>query len=450
MRKPSRWVAVGTMVVAAFLGGAVTGASGFAKDGNPSAYAPLAQLAQVLVQIENSYVDPVERNKILDGAIKGMTAELDPHSAYMTPKDFKRFNEDTEGSFAGIGVEVDFKNDAITVLAPIPGTPAALAGVESGDRIVAIDNKPLAGLAIPKVIRLMRGPAGTRIRITVKRKGKSEPLSFDIVRKVIQVRSVESKRLLSGIGYLRIKQFQSNTHIELLQEVTALRRSNEGALVGIVLDLRSNPGGLVNEARAVADEFLAAGTIFSTRHRAKTINTATATSGGALAKLPTIVLVNEYSASSSELVAGALQDHKRAAIWGAPTFGKGSIQTIFQLPYGAGLRLTTMRYYTPSGRAIQANGIQPDVLVRYQSDQKKALKPLREGDLDGHLAAEAKPGGNKSRRVLEGVTRPRYRAISKLNPDPRKNDDFALEQAHSHLLKEAGLPALRKKPTNAK
>jgi carboxyl-terminal processing protease len=390
-------------------------------------------MARVLVFVENQYVDAVEREKLLDGSIKGMVAELDPHSAYMTPRDFALFNQDTEGSFGGIGVEVDFKDDFVVVIAPIPESPSMRAGVKSGDLIVAVDGKLLRGMSIDKIVRLMRGPANTKVRITVKRKGVDEPMHFDLVREHIHVRSVEGKRMKGRVGYLRLKQFQQGTHQELLEEIAKLRSTTTEPLVGILLDMRSNPGGLIDEAEAVADEFLSGGAIYSTRHRGRILDEVRAHGGGALSKHTTVVLVNEYSASSAELVAGALQDHQRAGIVGAQTFGKGSVQTIFQLPGGAGLRLTTMRYYTPNGSAIQAAGIHPDVVVQHESDRGDMPMVLRENSLEGHLAAEGgRPRTNT--KVIKGGKRPDYQPIDQIPGDPRAGTDLALRAAYETLL----------------
>jgi carboxyl-terminal processing protease len=433
-RRRGRWALTGLLVAAAFAGGAVTGRASHANGHNSSPYAPLAQMARVMVFIENHYVDPVERQRVLDGAIKGMVAELDPHSSYLTPKEFKLFNEDTEGMFGGIGVEVDFKDDYAVVIAPIPDTPASRAGVLSGDKIVAVGNRPLRGLTIDKIVRLMRGPPKSKVRISIKREGKDDLIHVELVREHIRVRSVEAKRLVSDIAYIRLRQFQQGTHDELLEAIAAVRKASERPLAAVLLDMRSNPGGLIDEAEAVADEFLDGGGIYSTRHRGKVLDEVGAHLGGAMTELPMVVLVNEYSASSSELVAGALQDNGRAKILGAPTFGKGSVQTIFQLPGGAGLRLTTMRYYTPKGRAIQVAGIRPD--LRIEHDSGAAPAPLlREDSLEGHLASEANGANKHAQRVLKGGKRPRYVPITEIPADPTRGDDFAMSTAFRMLRK---------------
>ncbi len=433
-----RAAGMAALALAAFAGGALTTHVSHATSEKASPYAPMAQMARVLVFMENHYVDPVERDRILEGAIKGMVSELDPHSAYMSPQEFALFNEDTDGTFGGIGVEVDFKNDFVVVITPIADSPAMRAGIRSGDKIIAVDNKLLRGMTIDKIVRLMRGPPKTKVKVTVRRDNVVDPLHFELTREHIHVRSVEGRRLVGGVAYLRLKQFQKGSHEELLEEIAKVREASGEPLRGVILDMRSNPGGLIDEAEGIADEFLTSGTVYSTRHRGEILEEVRAHMGGALSGLPAVVLVNEYSASSSELVAGALQDNRRAKIVGAPTFGKGSVQTIYQLPGGAGLRLTTMRYYTPSGRAIQAAGITPDVRIKYKEDENGG-PPLREGDLEGHLPAESERE-LAAREVHVGDKRPQYVPIDKVPVDPHGGEDFALEVAYDTLRKEMRNP----------
>jgi carboxyl-terminal processing protease len=425
------------LVAAAFAGGAATSRLAGAGTQGSSPYAPFDQLARVLVLVENQYVEPAQRSKVTDGAIKGMVAELDPHSAYMTPQEYALFQGETEGKFGGVGVEVDYKNDFVTVIAPIEGSPAARAGVKPGDQIVAIDGRPMRGERIDKLVTLMRGPAGSRVKMAVRRANVNDTLTFDLVREEIHVTSVTGKRLAHDVAYVRLKQFQEGTHEELLRATAKLRAESKAPLVGVILDMRNNPGGLVDEAEAVADEFLASGVIYTTRHRGKIVDEAKAHDGGAFANLPVIALVNEYSASSAELVAGALQDSGRASIVGAPTFGKGSVQTIFDLPGGAGLRLTTMRYYTPSGRSIQAEGIKPDVLI--QAAQPAAPGDVvRERDLEGHLDAEPGGAGSKQQAIVVDLSKPGVTADpqAEVPVDPSKGGDFPLSVGYELLLKQ--------------
>lgn len=426
------------LVAAAFAGGAVTAHLADATTQSASPYAAFDQMSRVLVLLENNYVDPTQRGKVIDGAIKGMVAELDPHSAYMPAAEYSLFRGDTQGKFGGVGVEVDFRGENVTVIAPFDGSPAARAGIKSGDQIVAIDGKPVRGERIDKLVNMMRGPAGTKVKLTIRRKDAADLLPFDLVREVIHVDSVTGKRLSKGIAYIRVKQFQEGTRDELLVTAGKLRSASNEKIAGVLVDLRNNPGGLVDEAEGVADEFLGGGTIYTTRHRGRVIDEARATAGGAFADVPIVALVNEYSASSSELLAGALQDNGRAKIVGAQTFGKGSVQTIYDLPNGAGLRLTTMRYYTPSGRSIQAEGIRPDVVIKLGGDAAADRVTVRESDLDGHLPAEG-PVSTRPQTVLTDDTKrapdDRDGPRAEVPDDPKTGTDFVLAAAYEELLK---------------
>lgn len=391
MRRPTaKNFLVPICVMSAFAGGACATAL---RDAGPRSaradtpYAAVEQLGRVLVEVENEYVDPVSRTKLVDGAIKGMVAELDPHSSYMPPEDFSAFESDTEGQFGGIGIEVEARSDQLIVLAPIEGSPAEKAGVRSGDLIVMVDGRDPSTDSLDKLVKRLRGAPGSRVRIGVRRRGVADVLTFDLVREVIHVPSVSSKLLTQRVAYVRVKQFQEHTHDELLEAAGRLRARSGGPLGGIILDLRADPGGLVDQAAEVADEFLDGGVIYTTRHRGRIVDEVKARQGGALISEPCVVLVNQFTASASELVAGALQDQKRAIVVGEPTFGKGSVQAIVSLPGGAGMRLTVSRYYTPSGHAIQADGVHPDVAVDMPAGQDGVS--YREKDLEGHLAAES-------------------------------------------------------------
>jgi carboxyl-terminal processing protease len=423
--------------VAAFAGGVLIGGlRAEATPENQNPYQAVNQLGRVLVQVENHYVDPVERDKLVEGAIKGMVENLDPHSAYMPPEEWRQFQSDTEGKFGGVGLEVDGRGDKLIVIAPIEGSPAQRAGLKSGDQIVAIDGEDVVGQPLEKVVKRMRGAAGTKVKISVLRetkgKGKDareakelkeesidagavvdaappertgQTLSFELTREVIHVSAVLQKLLEGNVGYIRIKQFQERTHAEMMVAASKMRAdAKAGVISGVLLDLRSNPGGLVDEATEIADEFLSTGGIYSMRHRGQVIEDLKARPGGAFAEVPVVVLVNEWSASASELLVGALQDNKRATVVGANTFGKGSVQSILPLPSGAGLKLTTARYYTPSGHAIQADGIHPDVVLDPGTRAPaEVAKILRERDLPGHLPAEGPQGGSAHRDGGAGV-----------------------------------------------
>jgi carboxyl-terminal processing protease len=433
----SRPIRTLALVCAAFAGGAATSHFAQATTQGASPYSPLDQLARVLVIVENQYVEPTARSKITEGAIKGMVAELDPHSAYLDPQEFGVFQGETAGKFGGVGVEVDFRNDYVTVIAPIDGSPAARAGIRSGDQILAIDGKPMRGERIDKLVVMMRGPRGSKVAMTVRRTGVADPLTFELTREEIHVQSVAGKMLANGVGYVRLKQFQEGTHKELLQVAQRLRAEAGGEPKAILLDLRNNPGGLVDEAEGVADEFLTEGVIYTTRHRGQVLDAPRAHDGGAFAAVPVVALVNEYSASSAELLAGALQDSGRAEIVGAPTFGKGSVQTIFELPGGAGMRLTTMRYYTPSGRSIQAQGIRPDVLIQAEKPAP-AGSVVRERDLDGHLPAEGSAGARPQTVVMDKGGPTTILAAADVPADPGGGADFALAVAYRAVLARLG------------
>ncbi len=398
-----------------------------------SAYLPFDQMSKVLVLVEHNYVEPAQREKLLDGAMRGMVAELDPHSSYMNAEEFAQFQSDTEGKFGGIGVEVDLRDELVTVIAPIEGSPAAKAGIRPGDRILAVEGKPLRGARIDKIVNLLRGEPGTPVKLSIGREGEEEPIEITVTREIVRVSSIETKRLEGDVLYLRLKQFQETTHEEMLRDIAKVRAGGK-PLRGVILDMRYNPGGLVDQSELVADEMLSSGTIYSTRHRGEVLDLVQATPGGALADLPIVTVVNEYTASAAELVAGALQDNDRTTVVGMNTFGKGSVQTIFELPGGAGMRLTTMRYYTPAGRAIQAQGIEPEVLLR----PAKETEVVRERDLEGHLAAEGR-GPKRQQEVVTIPPSPEPFApirVADIPPDPTKGKDFSLAEAFRRLQKK--------------
>lgn len=380
-------------------------------------YAVIERLADVLVRVEQSYVDPVDRKRLLEGAAAGMVAELDPHSAYLTPSQFAQFLEDTEGRFAGIGVEVDFRDDQVTVIVAMPNSPAERAHIQAGDRIVAVDGVPITGFRADSVVRRMRGPAGTQVKLTIRRAGLPEPITVTVTRAVVAVPSVEGRLLDHDVAYVRLKVFQEGCYSELLNQLATL--GQKAKFTSLILDLRGNPGGLVNEALAIADEFLDAGVIYSARHRGKVVESVRSYDGDLLEKLPLVVLVNASTASSAEIVTGALQDRGRAQVIGAPTFGKGSVQNIIELEGGAGLLLTTLRYFTPKGHAIQARGLVPDVIVSTDQDRGS----LREADMAGHLPTEGANAGPLSSADTDNSKPPPS------SVQPTQTDDATTEQA---------------------
>lgn len=356
----------------------------------------IALLLEAMEEVRKNYVDSVDARLLAENAVKGMLATLDPHSAYLTPDDFREMNIEISGSFSGVGIELNREDDKLLVVAPIDDTPAHRAGIRSGDHIWKIDGALTRGLSLIDAVKRMRGPAGSKVVLTIIRAGGSTPLVVPLVRDIIRTKSLRSRMLEPGYGYIRISHFQERTGEEFVRTLTALKRENGAALQGLVLDLRNNPGGLLEEAVAVANRFLGDrqdnALIVSTRGRIQgSEGVYNATIGEKEPLYPMVVLVNGGSASAAEIVAGALQDHHRAVIVGSQTFGKGSVQSILQLPGGAGIKLTTARYYTPAGRSIQATGITPDIEAG-QLDMNGAVTEekhsvLRERDLEGHLPA---------------------------------------------------------------
>ncbi len=357
-------------------------------------YKDLETFANVLTLIQEYYVDEVDSGKVINGAINGMLSSLDPHSAYMTPEDFKDLEEETSGSFTGIGVEISVRDGVLTAVAPIEGAPADKQGIKSGDQIVRINGELTKTMTLMEAVKKLRGAKGTAVTITVHRQEWKEPRDFSIIREAIPLLSVKTMELEPGFAVVRVSNFQASTTKDLQGALKNLRKKQ--SLRGLILDLRNNPGGLLDQAVKVADIFLDKGVIVSTRGRQKEEQMVfEAHQDGGQNDFPMVVVVNGGSASGSEIVAGALQDHKRAIILGATTFGKGSVQTILPLPEGAGLRLTTAKYYTPSGASIQATGIKPDMIVPLnatidaKADPASPSQTIREKDLPGHLKNEA-------------------------------------------------------------
>jgi carboxyl-terminal processing protease len=345
---------------------------------------------EVFERIRASYVDTVEDRTLFENAIRGMLSSLDPHSAYLDPKDYEELQNATSGEFEGIGLDVTQEEGVIKVVAPIDDTPAAKAGIQAGDYIIKIDGKAVQGLSLADAIELMRGKPGTKLNLTILRKGE-EPRDIEVVRARIEISSVKSRMLESGIVSVRISQFQTHTGRDLRRELEKKKADEKNPVRGIVLDLRNNPGGVLEGAIAVSDLFLDGGRIVSTRGRAlEGEQQFTASPGEVLPGVPIVVLVNGGTASASEIVAGALQDNQRALIIGTTTFGKGSVQTVLPLTAGKGIKLTTARYYTPSGRSIQAAGIRPDIVVPpAKVELLEGGDIFHEADLQGHLSSES-------------------------------------------------------------
>ena len=356
-------------------------------------YRDLETFANVLTLIQQYYVDEIDSSKVINGAINGMLGSLDPHSAYMTPEDFKDLEDETSGSFTGIGIEISMRDGVLTAVAPIEGTPADRQGIKSGDQIVRINGELTKTMTLLEAVKKLRGAKGTPVTITVHRQEWKVPQDFTLIREAIPLISVKYAELEPGFAYIRISNFQATTTKDLRNALKNLQKKR--TLQGAILDLRNNPGGLLDQAVKVADIFLDKGVIVSTKGRYKEEQMIfEAHPGESHSDFPLVVLVNGGSASGSEIVAGALQDHKRAIILGTTTFGKGSVQTILPLTEGAGLRLTTAKYYTPSGDSIQATGIKPDMVIPLtvtadvKADTPSPLKTVREKDLPHHLKNE--------------------------------------------------------------
>ena len=374
------------------------------KAGTGESYRSLELLTEVLRQIEKNYVEPQDDQKLVQGAIKGMVQSLDPHSSFLSKDEHQDLLSETKGSFSGIGIEITVRDNVLTVVSPIEGSPANKAGIQAGDKIIKIDGKVAADMTLPEAVKSIRGEKGTKVTLTVMREGAEKPLEFTVIRDVIPIRSVRSTVLSPKIAYVRISNFQSKTTNDLSAELEKLENGRK--LEGLILDLRNNPGGLLSQAIDVSDLFLDSGVIVSTKGRESSQDMkASAHKKKTDRTYPIIVLVNGGSASAAEIVAGALQDNKRALILGTKTFGKGSVQTIIPLSDGSGLRLTTAMYYTPSGRSIQANGIVPDVEVKFvppvEDEGKEKARMLREKDLKGHLPGESGEEVDAEKRLEE-------------------------------------------------
>jgi carboxyl-terminal processing protease len=386
----------------------------------------LRTFSDVFGRIKNDYVESVDDKTLIENAIRGMLSGLDPHSAYLDAEQFKELQVGTTGQFGGLGIEVGMEDGFVKVIAPIDDTPAQRAGIKAGDLVIRLNDTPVKGMTLNDAVKIMRGKPGTDIELTIVREGLDKPLQFKLTRDIIKVKSVKSRTLAPGYGYVRISQFQSKTADNMLEAIEKLKKENGGTLKGLVLDLRNDPGGVLNGAVAVSDAFLNSGLIVYTEGRIEDSSLRfNATPGDVLKGAPMVVLVNQGSASASEIVAGALQDHKRAIIMGEQTFGKGSVQTILPLSGGTALKLTTARYYTPSGRSIQAEGITPDIALQplKVAEVEKNIEPLKEADLTRHLQ-----NGNG------GTSKPDEKAGDEEDTAKLVHDDLQLYEA-LNLLK---------------
>ena len=398
----------------------------FAERDAASTTLPVEELrtfSDVFGRIKNDYVETVDDRELLENAIRGMLTGLDPHSSYLDREQFKELQVGTTGEFGGLGIEVGMEDGFVKVIAPIDDTPAQRAGVQAGDLIIRLDDTPVKGMRLNDAVKVMRGKPGSDIMLTIVREGLEAPLKITVTRAIITVKSVKSRTLEKGFGYLRISQFQSKTADNMLQAINELKKENGGSLKGLVLDLRNNPGGVLNGAVAVSDAFLRKGMIVYTEGRVTDSSMRfNATPDDVMNDAPVVVLVNQGSASASEIVAGALQDHHRAIIMGSATFGKGSVQTILPLSNGSAVKLTTARYFTPSGRSIQAEGIVPDIRLEdvSVSANENKFDPIKEASLSGHLS-----NGNG-----EEEKKPSKKSASK---DKEEQEEVSLAQRDFHL-----------------
>jgi carboxyl-terminal processing protease len=369
-------------------------------------YEDLKIFTDVLGLLQKEYVEETNSKDLVYGAIKGMLETLDPHSAFMPPNVYKEMQEETKGRFEGLGIEITLKEGILTVVSPIEDTPAFRAGIQAGDQILKIDGESTKNLTLMDSVKRLRGPRGTKVTITIMREGFTKPREFSLTRDVIPIRSVRFELMEKQYGYIRLTQFQEKTESEFDKAIRALESESKGAIKGLILDLRNNPGGLLDQAVKVSDRFIESGLIVSMEGRREDQKMKFyAHPQDTIARYPLIVLVNGGSASGSEIVAGAIQDHGRGILVGTQTFGKGSVQTIFPMKDGSGLRLTTARYYTPNGRSIQAKGIIPDIIVKPAvAEEEKIVPPPKlpsEKDLERHLIDNKEKEKTKKEEVRE-------------------------------------------------
>jgi carboxyl-terminal processing protease len=406
----------------------------------------LRAFAEVFDRIKKDYVKKVDDKELIEYAIRGMLEGLDPHSSYLNQEEYQELSVDTRGEFGGLGIEVGMEDGFVKVISPIDDTPAAEAGIKPGDLIIRLDGKTVKGMTLNDAVDVMRGKPGSKIVLTIVREGLSKPKEITVVRAVIKIKSVKSRMLEPGFGYVRLTTFQTKTTLELRKAVKALQKEAGGRLKGMVLDLRNNPGGVLPTAASVSDAFLHEGLIVYTEGRLRDAKQSFHSKpGDILDGAPLVVLVNDGSASASEIVAGALQDRKRAVVIGQQTFGKGSVQTVIPVGAHGALKLTTARYYTPLGRSIQAEGIVPDIIVeevKVSREKEKNGLRVKEADLARHL--------NNSKAEGDDVNKPSPKEESEKSKEPQEyllEKDFALNEA-LNLLK--GLSILGGREDEAK
>jgi carboxyl-terminal processing protease len=457
-RRTGTYAAVGAAFVAGALVGPIMGA-GAQEGGRAETYRLLNLFGDVFERIRAEYVEPVNDRDAIENAIQGMLSGLDPHSSYMNPRMFRDMQVQTRGEFGGLGIEVSQEGGYIKVISPIDETPAARAGVRPGDLITHLNGNSVQGISLQEAVEQMRGERGTAIRLTIRREGAERPIELSITRDVIRPQVVRFRMEGGDIGYIRLSSFNEQTEAALRRAMQQLRQQAGANLKGLVLDLRNNPGGLLDQAVQVSDDFLDQGEIVSTRaRRQEDAQRWNARAGDIAQGLPIVVLVNAGSASASEIVAGALQDHRRAVVMGVKSFGKGSVQTVMPIPGNGAMRLTTARYYTPSGRSIQATGIEPDIEVlatREDTTTAAVARRDREADLRRALrndnaapqaqqAAPPPPPLNLPASLIERVQRQPAEGAAAFDPT-KPETDHQLQQAVQLLRGIAALPAAQRR-----
>ena len=399
----------------------------------------LRNFSDIFARIKSDYVEDVDDKTLLENAIRGMLTGLDPHSTYLNTDEYKELKIGTTGKFGGLGIQVGMEDGFVKVISPIDDTPAYRAGLESGDLIIRLNDKSVKGMTLNDAVKIMRGEPGTDIKLVVIREGADKPLSFTVTRDIISVKSVKSRILEPDYGYVRISNFQSKTARDLVTEISKLKKDNKNELKGLVLDLRNNPGGVLSAAADVSDAFINDGKLVFTKGRIENSEFEfNAKPGDIMNGLPVVVLINGGSASASEIVAGALQDHKRAVIMGSKSFGKGSVQTIQELRSGGAVKITTARYFTPSGRSIQGEGITPDIILdQYDikdSEDDPSLR-IKESDLSGSISNPTQSQKALQKAAEEGES------DDEKDTKVKASDDFQLYEA---LLLLKGLNILNK------
>jgi carboxyl-terminal processing protease len=400
----------------------------------------LRNFSDIFARVKSDYVEEVDDKTLLEHAIRGMLTGLDPHSTYLNNDEYKELKIGTTGKFGGLGIQVGMEDGFVKVISPIDDTPAFRAGIESGDLIIRLNDKSVKGMTLNDAVKIMRGEPGTDIKLTVIREGADKPLPFTVTRDIISVKSVKSRILEPDYGYIRISNFQSKTARDLVSELSNLKKENKNELKGLVLDLRNNPGGVLSAAADVSDAFIDEGKLVYTQGRiANSDFEFNAKPGDIMNGSPVVVLINGGSASASEIVAGALQDHKRAVVMGSKSFGKGSVQTIQELRSGGAVKITTARYFTPKGRSIQGEGITPDIILdRYEikdsKDDDKSLR-IKESDLSGSISNPTKSQEAIKKAEEEGTKE------DEKEEKIKASDDFQLYEA---LLLLKGLNILSK------